>query len=71
MNPSQPDITTNPKWIAEQTDRLIAWELLQRYCGRGSNELRYHALTDKLAMPVSFWHGMIRQIKHRHPNAKN
>ena len=65
------DITTDPKWIAEQTNRLLAWELLQRYCGRGSNELRYHALTDKLAMPVSFWHGMIRQIKRRHSNAKN
>jgi hypothetical protein len=71
MKAYRADITTNPKWIAEQTDRLLAWELLQRYCGRGSSELRYHDLTDKLAMPASFWHGMIRKIRHRHPNAKN
>jgi hypothetical protein len=71
MNPSQTDITTNKKWIAKQTDRLVAWELLQRYCGRGSNEMPYYRLTDKLAIPVSFWHGMIRKIKRRHSNAKN
>ena len=71
MKPSRADITTNPKWIAEQTDRLAGWELLQRHCGRGGHELSERVLTDKLAMPVSFWHGMIRQIKRRYPNAKN
>ena len=71
MKSSHADITTDPKWIAEQTDRLAGWELLQRHCGRGGHELSERVLTDKLAMPVSFWHGMIRQIKRRHSNAKN
>lgn len=63
------DITTDPLWQAEQTDRLIAWECLQTALGGGSREVSAKHLTDKLAVPGTFWSDMIKRIKRRH-NAK-
>lgn len=69
MNSSPADITTDPQWQAEQTDRLIAWECLQCAIGGGGREVNAKQLADKLALPGTFLPDMLKKIKRRH-NAK-
>lgn len=63
------DVTTDPQWVEEQTDRLIAWECLQAHIGGGSGEITKMALMDKLAVPSSYWYDMMGKIRRAYANA--
>jgi hypothetical protein len=65
------DPTSSLDWRLQHTDRLIAWEVLQSYMGRGHPQLTEKELSDRVAMPAVCWHVMIRKIKRRLSNAKN
>lgn len=63
---AEDDPTCSRRWQEEQTDRLIAWELLRIYMGRGCGGMSKPQLLDKIAAPSSLWYGMIGKIRREH-----
>lgn len=65
------DITTNRRWLCEQIDRLLAWEIL---CRTANNEeiysIRSSDLCDKIGVSPQYFHHVFYRIKNK-VNAKH
>lgn len=71
MNPSATDITLNPKWLEENSNRLIAFEILQRHLFARHQEMPPEVLADKIGMDKGFSHKVIQRIKHTFLNGQD
>lgn len=65
------DITTNCRWLSEQIDRLLAWEIL---CRIANNEdiysIRSSDLCDKIGVNAQYFDNFFFKIKNK-LNAKH
>ena len=57
------DCTLNPQWCAEQTDRLIAFEILQRVLRADTQPVEPGVLGDKIALDKGLTHRIIKGIQ--------
>lgn len=59
------DITTDPEWLRESTDRLIGWELLQKVLGNSPGDMQEAELMEKIGAGRCFWYDMTRRLRNR------
>ncbi len=57
------DCTLNPDWCAEQTDRLIAFEILQRALRGDTQPVEPGILGDKVALDKGLTYRIIKGIQ--------
>jgi hypothetical protein len=63
---SQQDITLNPDFINEQVDRLLAWEILQRYFNGEENlPMKPLDLCDKIGVNKGYVHQVITTVRKK------
>lgn len=63
---SQQDITLDPKFISKEIDRLLGWEILQRFCRNEENlPMRPLDLCDKIGVNKGYVHRVTEQIKNK------
>ena len=56
----QQDLTLDEKFIEEQIDRLLGWEILQRYCNNQENlPMKPLDLCDKIGVNKGYVHQVI------------
>lgn len=66
MNPLQDkDITLDPEWQAQNLDRLLAFEILNRTIQAKYQEMDPQVLADKVGMDKGFAYKMLRHISKR------
>ncbi len=65
------DITLNQDWLDENTDRLIAWELLNRGCRLDYSPIPSQKLCDMIGVPKNYVFNAIKEAqkvcKQAHP----
>ena len=65
------DITLNQDWLDENTDRLIAWELLNRMCRLDCRPIPSQKLCDMIGVPKNYVFNVIKRAqkvcKQAHP----
>jgi hypothetical protein len=59
------DVTTDPKWINEQIDRLLAWEVLQREFMCVSEPMEILHLCDSIGVNKGFVHSTLVSIRKK------
>lgn len=57
------DITEDDKWVEEQTDRLIAWEILQHSLAADYTPVEPGQLADKIGAGKNLANQIIKQIQ--------
>ena len=63
---SQQDITLNQDFIDEQIDRLLAWEILQRYSRSYENlPMKPLDLCDKIGVNKGYVHQVITTVRKK------
>jgi hypothetical protein len=65
---SSRDITNNPEWIAEQTDRLLGFEVLTKLLTSDPRPIAPGFLADKIAMHKGYSHKILSDIRTRQLN---
>ena len=62
----QKDCTEDPYWILEQVDRLLAWEIMQRYFRHQcTEELLPQELCDKIGVHKGFVYEIIKSVQKK------
>lgn len=61
--PKEVDITEDEAWVEEQTDRLIAWELLQRSLHAQYAPMESAELADKIGSDKGLSYRIIDHIQ--------
>jgi hypothetical protein len=63
---SQQDITLDPEFIDQQVDRLLSWEILQRYCNNQENiPMKPLDLCDKIGVNKGYVHQVITTVRKK------
>lgn len=57
------DITTDPKWIEEQIDRLLGWELLRRELMCDVTPVETIELCDSIGVNKGYVHTVLQSVK--------
>ncbi len=57
------DITLNQEWLDENTDRLLAWELLRRGLMVDYSEIPSQKLCDKIGVPKNYVFNVIKRAQ--------
>ena len=57
------DITEDDKWVEEQTDRLIAWEILQHSLAADYAPVEPGQLADRIGAGKNLANQIIKQIQ--------
>jgi hypothetical protein len=60
-----PDTTKNKVWLAEQMDRLLAFEVLKKICIADPEPISPELLADKIGLNKGFSYNMMNQIARR------
>ncbi len=64
MKPSELDCTRDPKWLAEQMDRLLGFEILVRTLNASYQPMDPEVLSDKIGADKGLTHSIIKSIQH-------
>ena len=60
------DITLDPDFIDQQVDRLLSWEILQRYCNNQENiPMKPLDLCDKIGVNKGYVHQVITTVRKK------
>jgi hypothetical protein len=63
---SQQDLTLDPDFINNQIDRLLGWEILQRYCNNQENlPIKPLDLCDKIGVNKGYVHQVIITVRKK------
>lgn len=57
------DITLNQEWLDENTDRLLAWELLRRALLLDYSEIPSQKLCDMIGVPKNYVFNVIKRAQ--------
>jgi len=57
------DITLNQEWLDENTDRLLAWELLRRGLMLDYSEIPSQKLCDMIGVPKNYVFNVIKRAQ--------
>lgn len=57
------DITLNQEWLDENTDRLLAWELLRRGLMVDYSEIPSQKLCDMIGVPKNYVFNVIKRAQ--------
>lgn len=66
MNPSLPDVTTDGVWLEEQTERLLAFEVLHMWVTGKPGGITPELLSDKIGMHKGYPSSIIKQVQERY-----
>lgn len=66
MNPSRSDITLDPQWQVEQSDRLLGFELLKRALKSQFQPLSDYDLTDRIGVHRASVTFLIQRLRKTH-----
>jgi hypothetical protein len=64
-----PENTKNRVWLAEQMDRLLAFEVLKKVCTADPEPISPELLADKIGLNKGFSYNMMTQIANRSEHA--
>jgi hypothetical protein len=60
------DITLDPEFIDQQIDRMLGWEILNRYLNHQANlPMRPLELCDKIGVNKGYVHQVIQTVKQK------
>jgi hypothetical protein len=65
MKPSPNDPTLDPGWQAEQTDRLLGFEILTRTLSAKYQPISPQELSDRIAANKNFSYSIIQSIRRK------
>ncbi len=57
------DVTLNQEWLDENTDRLLAWELLRRGLMVDYSEIPSQKLCDNIGVPKNYVFNVIKRAQ--------
>lgn len=63
--PNSLDLTKDRFWVAEQMDRLLAFEVLKKVCTADPEPIPPALLADKIGLNKGFSYNMMTQIASR------